>query len=260
MFSELGNLGNIINTEYKEEGACISYSGDTLFIASDRPGGFGGFDLYYALKLPNGEWGKAVNLGGNINTEFDENYPTLSVDGQTLYFASKGHKSMGGYDIFKAKYNRVDTKWINVENMGYPINNPYDNKTIRFTENDRYAYVSSVLKQGIGDYDIYKAIFLDKEPDFLIVNSKIFIDNKEKTPFNTLNLPVTISVYNANEIYGLYSYDKKKNLFIMALEPGKYIVEIEAEGYKPDRRKVTIKENNYRNKKRKLTIKLLPEE
>jgi len=260
LFSELGNLGNIVNSEYKEEGACISHTGDTLFIASDRPGGFGGFDLYYSLKLPNGEWGKVVNLGSKINTEYDENYPNLSISGKTLYFASKGHKSMGGYDLFKANFDYTNNEWTSVENLGYPINNAYDNKTIRFTDSDRYAYVSAVLKKGFGDYDIYKAIFLDKEPDYLIVNSKIYIDDEAKIPFSSLNLPVTVSVYNANEIYGLYSYDKKKNLFIMALEPGKYIVEVEAEGFKPYRRKVTIKENHYRSTKRKLTIKLSPEE
>ncbi|MBN1253316.1 MAG: PD40 domain-containing protein [Bacteroidales bacterium] len=260
IYNELGNLGNKVNSPYKEEGACISVSGDTLFIASDRIGGFGGFDLYYSLKLPNGQWGEAQNLGPEINTEFDENYPNLSIDGKALYFSSKGHQSIGGYDIFKAEYDDVNEKWQNITNIGYPLNNVYDNKTITFTDSPRYAYISSFLKKGFGDFDIYKAIFLNEEPDYLIVTSSIFIDNEKNTPFCDLNIPVNVSVYNDDVIYGLYSYDRLKNSFIMALIPGEYIIEVEADGYKTYNKKITINENHYKDKRRKLTIKLLPEQ
>ena len=258
MFRDLGNLGNKVNTEYKEEGACISKNKDTLYIASDRVGGFGGFDLYYSLKLPNGHWGEAQNMGRDINTEFDENYPNLSIEGDALYFASKGHNSMGGYDIFKASLDVKTNEWL-IDNLGYPLNNAYDNKTIRFTDSPRYAYISSVLKKGLGDYDIYKTIFLDEEPEYLIVSSSIFIADSVKTPFNNLDIPVAITVYSDDEVYGLYSYNRNNNSFIMALKPGLYEIEVEVDGYKKYKRKVTIKENHYKNIRRKLTVKLFPE-
>ncbi|OQY05361.1 MAG: hypothetical protein B6I20_01360 [Bacteroidetes bacterium 4572_117] len=167
-FREADNFGVNINSVYKEEGACFSKSGDTLFFASNRIGGFGGLDLYYSLKISDESWGEPVNMGPDINTLFDENYPSFNNDGSKLYFASKGHNSIGGYDIFYSKKNNTGEKWITPQSIGWPINNAYDNKSIWFTNNPRYAYTSSNMKQGMGSYDIYKVVFLDKEADFFI--------------------------------------------------------------------------------------------
>ena len=106
-----------------------------LFLSSDRStiyyssyGEYGntGKDIYKMVKFANGDWSLPQRLGGNINTPFDEEYVTVSPDGKTLYFSSKGHDSMGGYDIFMAKWNEDRNEWNKPLNLGSPVNSPFD--------------------------------------------------------------------------------------------------------------------------------------
>jgi len=256
LYRELDNLGSNINSTYKEEGVCYSTSADTLYFASDRTGGYGGFDLYYSLKIPGGDWGKPINMGPNINTESDENYPNFDPNSSIIYFASKGHGSIGGYDLFYSKWISGQNEWDKPNNMGYPINNTYDNKTISFTDSPRYAYISSIIKEGMGNYDIYKVVFLDKEADYLIVTGNVLVRDSIDIPFNKFNQNISISVYKNGELFGIYAYNKRRNTFILAMGPGTYYLEIEADNYLPIKKKFTIKENHYRNKKRKINIYL----
>ena len=259
MYRELDDLGTRINSAFKEEGACFSKTGDTLFFASNRSGGFGGFDLYYSLKVNGKQWGKPINMGPVVNSASDENYPNIDPVSSGIYFSSKGHNSIGGYDLFYTKWDKEQGSWTKPRNLGYPINNTYDNKTIRFTESPRYAYISSILKHGYGNFDIYKVVFLEKEAEFLIVTGNVFVkDSIETKPFNNLDSELSISVYKNDDLYGIYSYNKRKNNFILALDPGTYYLEVEADKYKKVEKKFTIKENHYRNKRFKINIYLEP--
>ncbi len=98
---------NINSSKGFEIAACITNDGNTVYFASNRPGGLGGMDLYLSKRLPNGKFGPAVNLGTQVNSPFDEDFPSLSPDEKTLYFSSKGHSSMGGYDIFKSEWEEA---------------------------------------------------------------------------------------------------------------------------------------------------------
>ncbi|MEN8122004.1 MAG: hypothetical protein ABFS35_16765 [Bacteroidota bacterium] len=118
--------------------------------------------------------------------------------------------------------------------MGYPINNTYDNKTISFTNSPRYAYISSIIKQGMGNYDIYKVVFLHKESDYLIVKDSIDI------PFNKFNQNISITVYKDGELFGIYAFNKKRNTFILAMGPGTYYLEIEADNFLLGKKKFMI--------------------
>jgi hypothetical protein len=256
LYRELINPGSKVNSIYREEGAFMTSDGDTLYFASDRPGGYGGFDLYFSLRLPDGTFGQPINMGETINTKYDDNYPNLSPDGNRFYFASKGHNSIGGYDLFYCTLND-DKRWSTPINMGYPINNGFDNKSIAFTNDPRYAYFSTIDWRTNGDYDIYKVVFLDVEPEFLIVKTEVYIQEAtSEIPFNNEDNPIDITVYNGQSVYGKYTYDKRKNSFIMALQPGTYIIDIESTGFKPYRKKINIKENYYKNNLRLLKIKL----
>ncbi|MFI5141720.1 MAG: hypothetical protein ACHQII_05135, partial [Bacteroidia bacterium] len=117
--------GSNINTEYWETHACLSRDGQTLYFVSDRPGGMGGRDIYRCVKLPNGQWSLATNLGAPINTPYDEDGPFLGADGVTFYFASKGDQSMGGFDIM---FSIIDEngKFSEPFTMGSPINTTDD--------------------------------------------------------------------------------------------------------------------------------------
>ncbi|PLW94856.1 MAG: hypothetical protein C0592_01565 [Marinilabiliales bacterium] len=157
-------MGMYVNAKSFEGGATISQNKKILFFSSDREGGNGGMDLYMAFQLPTGEWGDPTNLGNHINTEYDEDFPYLAPDGKTFLFASTGHSSMGGYDIFKCTWDKKTKTFSEPVNLGYPINTPEDNTTISFSESMRHAYISALMPGGYGDLDIYRVTFNDVEP------------------------------------------------------------------------------------------------
>jgi len=99
-WSKPQSLGKNVNSRHRETHASLSADGNTLYFSSDRPGGFGGMDIYKSQKKKNGKWGKAVNVGSNINTKLNEEGPYIHPDNNTLFFSSNGHKGMGGYDLF----------------------------------------------------------------------------------------------------------------------------------------------------------------
>jgi tetratricopeptide (TPR) repeat protein len=117
-------LGRNVNSGAGESSPWLSTDGNTLYFISARRGGFGGTDIYVA-KWQHREWGKAHNLGKEINTTFDEETPCLINHDSTLYFSSKGHDNMGGFDIFTAVLK--DRKWSKPVNLGFPLNNTADN-------------------------------------------------------------------------------------------------------------------------------------
>ena len=148
-------LNKNINTRYWESHGYISKDGSMLFFASDRPGGYGGLDLYISRKI-NGEWDAAVNLGPEINTPFNEDRPFLLEDSKTLYFSSQGHEGMGGYDIFISKLES-NGLWSSPINLGYPLNNTDDNIFFMPTDKGKEGYISlQRSNSGYGGEDIYK--------------------------------------------------------------------------------------------------------
>jgi len=157
-WSKVVKLNKNINTKYWESHGFVSESGNQLIFASDRPGGFGGLDLYISNKV-NGEWGPAVNLGPEINTEFNEDRPFLINQGKTLFFSSQGHENIGGYDLFRSDL-QSNGLWNKPANLGYPVNTPDDNLFFMPTGDGKTGYYS-VYKEsgGFGKEDIYKVTF-----------------------------------------------------------------------------------------------------
>ena len=145
---------NISSKDSWESQPSVSSNGLTIVFASDRKGGFGGIDLYEINKLPLGDWSEPVNLGENINSNYNEKSPFLHTDGQTLYFSSNNHPSVGGYDIF---YSRKDSagKWGVPKNIGYPINSSFDEISLFVSTDGNKAYFASNSLNGIGGWDIY---------------------------------------------------------------------------------------------------------
>jgi outer membrane protein OmpA-like peptidoglycan-associated protein len=148
------NLGPVVNSSRWESQPSISGNGRDLYFASNRPGGFGGSDIWKSTRLDNGRWSTPENLGKHINTEFDEMAPFIHPDGQTLYFSSRGHPGMGGADLFMSRKNE-DGIWSEPANLGYPINTHADEINLVVTPAGNEAFISSDLQEGWGGYDVY---------------------------------------------------------------------------------------------------------
>lgn len=143
-----------VNTSFWEGHACFSQTADTIYFTSNRPGGYGGSDIYMIAKAPEGGWSNAQNLGGTINTELNEDTPFLTDDGKTMFFSSQAYENMGGYDVF-VSYSTGKGGWLEPQNLCYPINTTDDDLFYYPIQNGRFAYVSRYTTDGYGDYDIY---------------------------------------------------------------------------------------------------------
>lgn len=152
-------LSKTINFDYYQSHAFLSKDGKTLLFTSEAIDAVGGIDIYKSTKNESGQWGKPENLGKTINTVYDEDAPFLSDDGNTLYFASKGHPGYGNYDIYKSQF--VNGEWSVPENMGMPLNSPAHDIFMTQKSDATSGYFSSARVGGYGDMDIYKINFLD---------------------------------------------------------------------------------------------------
>ncbi|GAB2968166.1 hypothetical protein GCM10027048_43750 [Hymenobacter coalescens] len=148
-------LNGNINSKAFESDAFITPDGLTIYFSTSKFSEDNTLDIYFATRQPGGDWGPAKSLGNQINTKFDDDSPYLSRDGKTLYFASRGHNTMGGYDIFKSTWDEAARAWGRPENMGYPVNTPDDDTYYRLSPDGSYAYLSSYRIGGYGEKDIY---------------------------------------------------------------------------------------------------------
>ncbi len=148
-------MGSDINTKAWETHGALTADGNTFYFVSDRKeGSFGGRDIYRVVRLPNGEWSKAQNIGDVVNTKYDEDGPFIHPNGRTLYFSSMGHNSMGGFDIFYTEMND-DGTWTAPKNLGAPLNSTDDDAFFVTTADGRRGYFSSDKIGGYGEKDIY---------------------------------------------------------------------------------------------------------
>ena len=149
-------LPGIINSTFREASVSVTKEGDRLYFSSERPGGFGGSDIYVCTKDSKGEWSKVKNLGAIINTDLDEDGPFIDYDGITLYYSSRGKNGMGGHDIYKSILNSHDkNEWSEPENLGFPINTPDDDVYFVNTKDGKRGYYASIREDGMGYQDIY---------------------------------------------------------------------------------------------------------
>lgn len=227
-----------VNSKEFESAATISADGNTLFFASKRDGGLGGKDIWMTRKSPTGEWAEPQNLGSNINTPYDEDFPNLFYDGSTLYFSSKGHNSMGGFDYFKSTWNPETNEWSLAENIGFPLNTPEDNVCISFTEDKRHAYISAWRKDSYGDLDIYKVKFNEYDDRQTIIKSKIVKEGTEEVITDAF---IIVTDNRTQEEIGNYTPNAKNGSFVITLIPGSYNVMIDAPGFAPKSEDILVK-------------------
>ena len=155
------NLGKNINSSSWESQPSISPDGRELYFVSNRSGGIGKMDIWKSTLSEGGFFSKPINLGTQINTEFDEMSPFIHSDNQTFYFASKGHVGMGDFDIFLSRRKHPNSSWSFPENLGYPINTHEIENSLIVASDGNTAYYASD-KSGFGQEDIFW-FYLPKE-------------------------------------------------------------------------------------------------
>ena len=217
-WTPLKEFGSDINTKYFESHACLNVDASILFFTSDRPGGFGGRDIYRCIKLPNGNWSKALNVGAAINTEYDEDGAFMHPDGQTFFFASKGSKTMGGFDIMFATLNE-DNQFVDVTNIGYPINTTDDDAFYVTSPDGKRSYFTSAKDGGFGEKDIYQLYIPESKEAFLaLFKGQIVPAEGEKLPEN---LMVVVKDKVSGKVIGTYLPKLVNGTFTTILPPGK---------------------------------------
>ncbi|GAA4302549.1 OmpA family protein [Compostibacter hankyongensis] len=149
------NIGAPVNTEYWDTQPCLSPDNRDLYFVSNRPGGYGGSDIYVSHLRPGGTWSKPENLGPGINTSGNESSPFIHADNQTLFFASGELPGMGDMDLFFARKN-PDGSWGKPENLGYPINTIDHEGSLFVAADGKTAYLASDRADSRGQLDIYR--------------------------------------------------------------------------------------------------------
>ncbi len=232
VWTEPVKFGGEINSNFFEPSATINSAENLLIFSSDRPGGFGGLDLYISRLLPNGKWGKPENLGESINTIYDEDAPFLQTDQRTLHFSSSGHNSIGGYDIFTTYYDGKDKSWSKPENLGYPINTPDDDLYFSWNNEGTRAYFSSVREDTYGGQDLYVMDFPNLSPPMVVLKG-VVTDKKTQLPLGSM-IKISIYTLDSNQIVGIFNSDNATGKYIIALPHNKkYGIQVQSEGYIP---------------------------
>lgn len=230
-FGKLEKMHENINSDFETSGS-FSPDGNIFFFASKRANSQGGTDIYMCRKLPGDfGWGMPMPIAA-LNTPYNEDFPYMSPDGKTLYFASEGFNSMGGYDLFYSIWDQENNTWSTPRNVGYPINSPGDDRTICFTENNRVAYISSDREGGVGDLDIWRVVFNEVQNNsFTVLTGRVLPSDSVKA--TTMDLTIMVSNSATKEDFGSYRLNPNTGRYVMALPPGKYILSLDAPGYKP---------------------------
>ncbi len=222
------NLISAINTEeYLEPSACYSPDGNTIYFSSNRPGGYGGKDIYKVTKLPNGKWSLPSNLGPNINTPYEEDAPFIHPDGKRLYFSSTGlQENMGGYDVYFSEMDSVSA-WGKAKNMGYPLNTVDDDIYFVVTGDGGTGFISSDRAGGSGETDIYKVVLNDEDIQYEVRSG--YIRNEQKEP---IDAKITLIDNATNNITGIFKTNHHTGKFILLAVPNReYTILVESTGY-----------------------------
>lgn len=260
-------VGSDINTKHWETHACVSADNQHLYFVSDRPEGFGGRDIYKCVKLPNGSWSLATNLGPTINTEFDEDSPFIHPDGVTLFYSSNGPKSMGGFDIFyavkteEAGKKRTNMKWSKPINLGYPINTTGDDIYYVLSTDGRRAYFSSEREGSIGEKDLFKMTLTSSvvDPVTLLVGYLTFDGSTAKIPRGVM---ITATDNETGEVVQDIKPNVKTGKYLMVLNSGPhgktYTIKYEADDYLPSTETIKIEPGSaYQELKREVRLNLM---
>ncbi|MCO5258577.1 MAG: OmpA family protein [Crocinitomicaceae bacterium] len=265
-WSKPKKMDAIICSPYHESSAWYSNDGKRLYFISSRPlpGSKDKMekdkDIYYVTwNAEKQKWDNLVRLPDNINTPYDEDGLFVHPDGKTIYFSSRGHNSIGGYDIFSTEL-RPDGTFSDPINIGVPVNTPDDDVFFVLSASGRYGYMTSFREDGMGEKDLYKITFLgDEKPPILnsedillaglgqviaekpaepivsnrrgelaILKGTIYDDKTKKPLYAKIELTDNVK----GEILAEFESDPVNGRFLVSLPAGKnYGIAVKADGY-----------------------------
>jgi hypothetical protein len=186
----------------------------TLFFASYGEDGANGKDLYKVNRLPNGEWALPQRLPDIINTKYDEDFAFFDDEELTLYFASKGHYSMGGYDVFKSQYALENDSWSQPINLRYPVNSPYDDFLYVSDPDGKMAFFTSGRESEMGKLRVFKTLLHDPSQVELSIVEGTYEDRTDSV-FNYML--ATVLDPKTNELVGKYRSNKETGKYVLLL-------------------------------------------
>jgi tetratricopeptide (TPR) repeat protein len=227
VWSPLVKLNDNINTKYWESHATISHDNKKLYFTSNRKGTIGGLDIYVSVRDISGDWGPATNLGPVINTPYNEESPFLSGDDKTLFFSSRGHFNIGGYDVFNSTL-QPNGQWSAPLNLGYPMNTPDDEIFFNPLKEGYEGYMAREKSGGFGGLDLYKIeIFTNNHPRKFIVKgmakfSDLLANNNDRVKVSAMN------VKNPDQTIIVYT-DPKTGEYEFELPQGNYKIVYEGQ-------------------------------
>jgi len=227
------NMGKNVNSRSWDSQPSLSADGRILFFSSNRRGGYGGNDIWYSLRLPDGSWSEAKNLGPVINTPKDEVSPFIYFNNEILFFASNGHEGFGGMDIFVSRV--VNGEFSTPENLGYPINDHQDQFSLFITAQRDFAYYTeSYFKGGKVERSL---LYRFKFPDDIALGEKLVV-SQGKVLNSKTGLPIDaklslVSLSNDSTLYEFRS-DGKTGEFMMIYPDRSFSgLYVEKKGYLP---------------------------
>ncbi len=237
---------NVNHPIYWDSQPTVSADGYTIYFASDRPGGFGGIDIYYTnFDSKTGSWSIPKNAGPKVNTQGDEKTPFIHSDSETLYFSSNGHFGFGGYDIFYIRKNEKK-EWIEAENIGYPINTEADDTGFFVSSDSKTGYFFSydegkMRGKGVGKTDLFS-----------------FELYKEARPQEVTLLSGEMKDKDGNKIKGgkveiTNTVTKEKTQALVDTTQGTFMVAVNLK--KKDDILITVKKNDYAFTSKVVSIK-----
>ncbi|MGB3946483.1 MAG: hypothetical protein WBM13_00745 [Bacteroidia bacterium] len=209
----------------------LAQNGSNIYFSSYGENEKNGKDIYQIKKTSSGEWGNPQPLSNVINTKYDEDFPFMHPNGKVLYFCSKGHNSMGGYDIFKSTLNEKN-EWSTPVNLDFPINTPDDDILYITDKDEKTAYFSSARASEAGKIAVYNINIERRALDFVFIKGK-YLKNRDR---QVLNAKITIkNLSENNSIVGMFNTDPEDGAYDIRLpnNGGKFLFTVEAEGFLP---------------------------
>jgi outer membrane protein OmpA-like peptidoglycan-associated protein len=246
-------IGKPVNTGAWEAQPSFSSDGSALYFASNRPGGFGGRDIWVSYLDTNMKLSEPKNLGPNINTKYDDQCPFIHADNQTLYFTSNGWPGMGNGDIYISR--KTDTGWTKAVNIGYPINTENDDNGMTVSYDGKTAFLSSSRAGGFGGLDLYSFELPENmQPKKTTYIKAVVKDAKSKQLLNA-----SYSIIDLDTKKEVYKGNTSNGKFFVSIELNKNdALQIQKEGYLFYSQNINLKETTTETKSYEIEVLLEP--